>query len=179
MPSHVKALLPLGLFLLVVLVLGFALSRDPARLPTEMLDRPFPDFTLSTLFDPDDIITEDVIQGEITLINVFGSWCSACVQEHPKLMEIGRRGEIRLIGLDWRDTREKGRRWIERYGNPYDVILFDDSSQLAIDLGVTGAPETYVMDKHGTIRYKHVGIITDRVWAKTLRPLIRALEAET
>lgn len=173
---NVKALIPLGLFLILCIFLAFGLTRDPSKLPSELIDRPFPDFELTTLFDEEIILTDDIMKGQVSLVNIFGSWCVACVQEHPNLMYLSKREKVRLIGVDWRDTRENGQRWITKYENPYDVILFDDTSQLAIDLGVTGAPETFVVDKAGNIRYKHVGIITEDVWKATLRPLVRNLE---
>lgn len=177
-PLNIKALLPLGIFLAFAILFAIGLTRDPAQLPSEMIDRPFPDFNLSTLDDPDNVLTESLLQGEVTLVNIFGSWCVACVQEHPKLVSLSKRDDIRLIGVDWRDSREKATRWLNRYGNPYAVVLFDDTSQLAIDLGVTGAPETFVVDKAGKIRYKHVGIITDEVWRSTLYPLVKNLRME-
>ena len=174
--NHMKALIPLGLFVGLVVFLAIGLTRDPAALPTEMIDRPFPDFSMSTLHDADRVVTEDIVQGQVSLVNIFGSWCTACVIEHPKLIEIGNQGRVKLIGVNWRDDREKGQRWIEHYGNPYDVILFDDTSQLAIDLGVSGAPETFVVDAQGKIQYKHIGVVTDEAWSKTLWPLVQTLE---
>lgn len=172
--SRVRSLVPLISFLVLTVLLAAGLTRDPSQLPSELIDRPFPDFTLSTLKDPGVELT--ALPDEVVLVNIFGSWCTACVQEHPKLMELARTDNVSIIGVNWRDSREKGLRWLERYGNPYDVILFDDSSQLAIDLGVTGAPETFVVDKDGKIRYKHVGIITNVVWRDILQPLIISLE---
>lgn len=175
--GKLKALLPLGIFLALVAVFAIGLTRDPALLPSEMIDRSFPDFELSTLDDPDARITDDVLDGQISLVNIFGSWCVACVQEHPKLMELARWTDIQLVGVDWRDSRENARRWINKYGNPYDVILFDDTSQLAIDLGVTGAPETFIVDPSGQIKYKHVGIITDEIWKNRFLPIINQLKS--
>ncbi len=176
--SRLKALLPLGIFAALAIVLAFGLTRDPSALPSEMIDRPFPDFNLTTLDSPDIIVTDKDILGEVALINVFGSWCTACVVEHPNLMTLARKDAIKLIGVNWRDDRVKGQNWLRQYGNPYDIVLFDDTSQLAIDLGVTGAPETFLIDKNGTIRYKHVGVVTPDVWEKTLKPLAQSLRIE-
>ena len=172
----VRGLIPLGIFLGLAALLAIGLTRDPSLLPSEMIDRPFPEFELATLDDPSSVLTQ--LPPEVALVNIFGSWCASCVVEHPKIMELSRRGEARIIGINWRDTREKGRRWLDHYGDPYSLILFDYSSQLAIDLGVTGAPETFVVDKTGRVRYKHVGIITDAVWKDILQPLVTSLEAE-
>lgn len=174
---NVKGLIPLGLFLAIAGILAFGLTRDPSALPSEMIDRPFPEFELSSMDDPSEVITQ--LPAEVALVNIFGSWCSSCVVEHPNLMEISRRGDARVIGINWRDSRENGRRWLDHYGDPYSLILFDEHSQLAIDLGVTGAPETFVVDKTGRVRYKHVGIITAAVWQDILQPLITSLKEET
>ena len=171
-----RALIPLGLFLLLILGFAFGLTRDPSVLPSEMVDRPIPNFTLPSLYEDKPDITEAVFEGEISLLNVFGSWCAACVTEHPKLVEIGETEQVKLIGVDWRDTREAGQRWLQRYGDPYDAVIFDDTSLLAIDLGITGAPETFLVDQAGRIRFKHVGIITDDVWENDFLPRIFQLK---
>jgi len=169
--SRIKAFLPLILFAGLIIWLALALTKgDPRKLDSYLIDQPFPAFELSALDDPKDMISEDILDGRISLVNVFGSWCTACVQEHPNLMEIAKMDRVNLIGLNWRDTRAKGRAWLAR-------IIFDADSELAIALGVTGAPETYLIDKEGSIRYKHVGIITGDVWKDELAPLIAKLEA--
>lgn len=179
MTSVQRALLPLLGFLGLVVFFAFGLTRDPSLLPSEMIDRPLPEFELTELYKPNSIITQDTLVGDITLINIFGSWCVACVVEHPKLMEISQQGAVKLIGVDWRDSRERGRRWLQKNGDPYELVIFDEKSRLAIDLGVTGAPESFLIDKSGQIRYKHIGIITDEVWEDILHPIILNLKAET
>ena len=177
MARILQAIWPLLAFLVLVAVFAFGLTRDPNILPSEMIDRPVPEFELSELYDSERILSEDIFIGDVSLVNVFGSWCVSCVVEHPKLMDISQENKIQMVGVDWRDTREDGKRWLEEHGNPYDLILFDEDSRLAIDLGVTGAPETFLIDKAGRIRYKHTGIITDAVWDETLRPILLSLEA--
>lgn len=172
-----KALVPLFVFAGLVIAFGFGLTRDPSLLPSEMIDRPFPAFELKDLYT-EDMVTEEVFKNEVSLVNVFGSWCVSCEIEHPKLMELGRNETVRLIGVDWRDTEEKGKRWLARNGNPYDQVIFDGESRLAIDLGVTGAPESFLVDPSGNIRYKHVGIITDEVWSDILEPIVNNLRIE-
>lgn len=169
---------PLIGLLFLTAIFAFGLTRNPDILPSEMIDRPVPDFQLTDLYDPNRILTHDMFLGDISLINVFGSWCIACEVEHPKLMSLSRSKAVKIVGIDWRDTREKGRRWLEKNGTPYETVIFDENSRLAIDLGVTGAPESFIVDKMGRIRYKHVGIITDTVWKDTLRPIILKLETE-
>lgn len=172
-----RALIPLALFGILLLGFAFGLTRDPSVLPSEMVDRPMPSFSLPSLYEDKPDINEEVFTGEISLLNVFGSWCAACVTEHPKLVDIGKEGEVQLIGVDWRDTREAGQRWLSKYGDPYDAVIFDDTSLLAIDLGITGAPETFLVDQAGRIRFKHIGIITDDVWENDFLPRISQLKA--
>ncbi len=175
--SGVRAFLPLFLFAVLLAWLGVALTKgDPRTLTSNLIDEPFPAFELSSLDDPAEILSEAILEDQISLVNVFGSWCTACVQEHPNLMEIAKMERVNLIGLNWRDTRAKGRAWLDKYRDPYVQVIFDADSELAIALGVTGAPETYVVDKSGNIRYKHVGIITGDVWRRDLEPLISKLE---
>ena len=176
MNGLLKALLPLGLFAGLAIFLAIGLTRDPSELPSELIDRPFPDFEMTTLSD--DPVSRADILGEAALVNVFGSWCVACLSEHPLFMELSSDPDVAIIGINWRDTHQKAETWLQRYGNPYDLIIFDPASKLAIDLGVTGAPETFVIDPAGRIRYKHTGVITQRDWTNTLQPLLRSLNAE-
>ena len=180
MRMTLKGLLPLIGFLLIVGAFAIRLTsgENTRDLPSQLIDRPFPDFSLPDLFDEKNSIDNSYFQGQIVLVNIFGSWCVACDQEHPMLMRLAREKEIVLLGVDWRDTREKGLRWLARGGNPYTRTIFDEHSTLAIDLGVTGAPESFIVDKKGQIRYKYIGPITEDVWRETLRPLVQILEAE-
>jgi cytochrome c biogenesis protein CcmG/thiol:disulfide interchange protein DsbE len=173
-----KTVLPLLLFFVLVGFLAFGLTRNPAEIGSVLIDKPFPEFELSDLYEPDQIVTKQDLAGDVVLVNVFGSWCVACVQEHPKLVELSKNDRIKIVGVDWRDTREKGMAWLNKYGNPYDKVIFDADSLLAIDLGITGAPESFLVDKKGNIRYKHTGIITDHVWSDILEPIIKELGAE-
>lgn len=175
--AKLKGLIPLGLFAVLAVFLAIGLTRDPSKLPSELIDRPFPAFDMATLSG--EPISRDDLIGEVALVNVFGSWCVACLVEHPILMELSRGFEVKLIGVNWRDSQTDAEFWLSRHGNPYDPIIYDEESNLAIDLGVTGAPETFLIDKAGQIRYKHIGPITADVWQETLRPLINSLNAET
>lgn len=170
---------PLIIFGALIVAFGWGLTRDDPRiLESALIDAPMPTFALPDLFDPETIHTQDMFLGQVSLVNVFGSWCVACVQEHPNLMDIAAEGVIPVIGVDWRDTREAGQRWLRRYDNPYTAVIFDEGSMLAIDLGVTGAPESFLIDKDGRIRYKHVGIITADLWRDEIRPLAKQLQSE-
>jgi cytochrome c biogenesis protein CcmG/thiol:disulfide interchange protein DsbE len=170
-----RGLIPLGAFILLLGALAFGLTRDPRILPSELIEKPFPEFALENL-DGDTVLNPSILQNQVSLVNVFGSWCVACTVEHPQLMALRDDPSLQLVGIDWRDTREAANRWLVRNGNPYDVIVFDPNSKLIVELGVTGAPESFIVDKAGKIRYKHVGIITAEDWNDTLRPLVESLQ---
>jgi len=171
-------LLPVGLFGVLVIFLAIGLTRDPSVIPTEMIDREMPAFELTELRDEAVTVSQADLVGEVTLVNVFGSWCVACLQEHPTLMELSRDDTVRIVGINWRDDREDALAWLVKHGDPYDAIVFDAESELVIEIGVTGAPETFVLDPSGRIRYKQIGPITPEVWSKTIRPVIDAIESE-
>jgi len=173
-----RALLPLGLFLLIGMAFAIGLTKDPRHMASELIDQPFPAFKLTELYEETETLTQDMLAGQVSLINVFGSWCVACNVEHPVLMDIAARKEVNLIGLDWRDERPKAKRWLAERGDPYVKIIFDNESLLAIKLGITGAPESFITDKAGNIRYKHVGVITAEIWKDKLLPIIAELRAE-
>jgi len=173
---NIRALIPLGLFLLIGFAFAVGLTKDPKRLPSEMIDQPFPPFELTELYDETEILTTDMLTGQVSLINVFGSWCVACNVEHPVLINV--QDDVNLIGMDWRDERIKAKRWLAQRGDPYKKVIFDNESVLAIKLGVTGAPESFITDKSGNIRYKHVGVITPENWKTDLYPLIKSLQTE-
>ena len=118
---------------------------------------------------------EKDLLNKVSLVNVFGSWCAACITEHPFLMGISDKENINLIGMNWRDDRTKAINWLNYYGDQYDKIIYDDESTLAIQLGVTGAPESFIIDFQGQIRYKHVGIINKRIWEKDILPVINSI----
>jgi len=173
-----RRFIPLIVFALIGIAFAIGLTRDPRKLDPVLIETPFPQFNLESLDSPQTRLTEKNLKGQISLINVFGSWCISCNVEHPILMDIAARENINLIGINWRDEREKGQDWLSRRGNPYGDIIFDPASILAVKLGVVGAPETFLTDASGTIRYKHIGPISTEDWTQTLKPLILKLEAE-
>lgn len=172
------AIIPLLLLIIICGFFGYGLTRDPKALPSALIDRPMPTFELDQLTPESEVLANGDLLGKVSLVNVFGSWCSSCTLEHPELVQIGQSGRVALYGVDWRDPPADGAAWLARYGNPYLKTGVDSNSRLAIDLGVTGAPETFVIDRGGRIRFKQVGPITPEVWKDTLLPLIRKLEAE-
>jgi len=170
--------IPAGAFVVLVIFLGIGLTRDPSLIPTEMIDREMPAFDLPELRDEASMVSDQDLVGQVALVNVFGSWCVACLQEHPTLMQLKQDDTVRLVGVNWRDTRPKALAWLQRHGDPYDTIVFDEESDLAIEIGVTGAPETFIIDRTGRIRFKQIGPITPDVWRRTIRPVLDALAAE-
>jgi len=169
-------LIPLGVFLLLIGILagGFQL-KDPHILPTVLIDRPFPEFELASLHG-DEILTRQSLIGEIALVNVWATWCPGCLVEHPELMRISREEGIPIYGINYNDDSAKARRWLKRHKDPFTKIIVDDKGKLGIDLGVYGAPETFLIDDKGVIQFKHIGVVDRQLWTDTLAPLIDLLK---
>jgi len=147
----------------------------PNLLDTALLDRPLPDFDLDALPDRPPGLASTDLKGEVALVNIWGSWCIACLAEHPTFMRLAERDAVPIHGIAWRDEPNASIRWLARHGDPYQRIGQDRTSDTAIALGVTGAPETFVVDAEGIIRYKYVGPITDEVWAEKIKPVVESL----
>lgn len=173
------------LYLLPVAVLGVlalfflrGLGMNPRDIPSALIDRPVPEMSLAPLpgrGDASGLASAD-LKGRVSLVNIYGSWCIACVQEHPYLMQLKKQGLVPIHGIDWRDDPLEGAKWLQKHGDPYDRVGSDPApGRAAVDFGVTGAPETFVVDAGGVIRYKHIGPITPEVWSHTLQPIIRDL----
>ncbi len=171
-----RFLLPLAVFLVLVAILaaGFRLE-DPHLLPSQMLDRPLPAFSLPRLSDASKTWSEQDLRGKVTILNVWATWCPSCVQEHPELMRISREEDVSVFGINYNDDREKALAWLQHYGDPFDLNISDHDGQLAIDLGVYGAPETFLVDANGIIRYRHVGVLDQQVWMEILAPMVAEL----
>ena len=178
--SQVLLALPLLGFLGIGTYLGIGLTRDPSRLPSMLEGQPVPAFDLKPLLGRDDIgFTNDHLKGEVSLVNVFGSWCVACRVEHPFLMQLKANDLVPIHGIDWREVDQTaGPAWLKRFGDPYTRAGDDPRSKAAIAFGVTGAPETFVVDKQGVIRYKFLGPLNAQIWSETLKPLIEHLRKE-
>ena len=172
--------LPLLGFLGIGAYLGIGLTMDPSKLPSMLEGKPVPAFDLQPLQGRDGIgFSNDHLKGEVSLVNVFGSWCVACRIEHPFLMQLKANDLVPIHGIDWRETdRLAGPAWLKRFGDPYTRVGDDPKSKAAIAFGVTGAPETFVVDQQGIIRYKFFGPLTPQIWAETLKPLIEHLRKE-
>lgn len=172
--------IPLGIFGLLALLLaaGVWLSRNPDReaLPSPLIGKPTPAFALPVLHEPTRIVRPVDLAGAPYLMNVWGSWCPACRDEHPVLTRFAETRRVRVIGYNWKDTPEDALRWLEQFGNPYWLVLADEEGSSAIDWGIYGAPETFLVDAQGRIRWKHVGPLTDEIVARDIEPLLAQLE---
>ena len=169
-------LIPLAAFLALAVVLAVGLKLDPREVPSPLIDKPAPKFALQRLDDAGKTIRLDDMRGKVWVLNVWASWCVACREEHPLLVEFARKKVVPLYGLNYKDKREDATRWLARFGNPYDASLFDDEGRVGIDFGVYGVPETFVIDQNGVIRLKHIGPLTTDVLATKIEPLLKKLD---
>ena len=172
---NAKRLLPLAVFaaLAAILYLGFSL-RDPHLLPSALLDKPVPQFDLPTLGDARRASRADLI-GAPRLVNVWATWCPTCLAEHGELLRIRAETGLSIVGINYKDDAAEAIAWLNRYGDPYDFNIVDANGDLGVNLGVYGAPETFLVDAEGVVRYKHVGAVTAAVWRDELAPALRAL----
>ena len=171
-----RFLLPLGFFVVLVGFLYVGLFRDPHEVPSPLVDKPAPAFRLAQLDDPTKKLGPEDLKGQVWLLNVWASWCVSCRVEHPLLVELAKTNVVPVIGLNYKDTTDLGRRWLADNGNPYKVSVVDADGRVGIDWGVYGVPETFVVDKAGMIRYKQIGPITQESLQKTILPLVRELQ---
>ena len=176
--NRVFLFLPLAIFAVMLVYFALGLREDPSEIPSQMIDRALPEFELAGVAEGEPGLSNTDLLGQVSLLNVFGSWCPPCAIEHPMLMQISRSGRVPIYGVDWRDPPGAGAAWLERNGNPYQRVGDDAQGRLAIDLGITGAPETFLIDREGRVRFHHVGIIDEDVWRNTLLPVIEELEAQ-
>ncbi len=172
-----RLMLFIPLFIFAVLVSFFwrGLSLNPNDMPSALLDKAIPKFSLPRLEDPKETRDESLLLGKVTLLNVWATWCETCRAEHMFLNKLKSQG-IRIVGVNYKDNSVDAQRWIAELGNPYDDIIVDEDGRFGLDLGVFGAPETYVIDKNGVVRYKHVGDVNQKVWDSQLSPLVKQLE---
>ncbi len=168
-------IIPIILFLLLSIFLWRGLSLDPHNLPSVQLGKSLPVFTLPQLQKPDSSFSSTQLRNQVVLLNVWASWCEACVEEQVFMLQLAREG-VPIYGLNYKDKSVDALQWLEQWGNPYKLIAQDIEGRVAIDLGVYGAPETFVIDKKGIIRYRHVGIMNQEAWLKEILPLMKKLE---
>ncbi len=172
-----KALIPLLIFMVLLGFLGVGLSLKPREIPSPLINKPAPDFSLPTLDAPELKMSTLDLRGKVWILNVWASWCVACRIEHPLLVEFAKTGAAPVYGLNYKDKRDDAIRWLGKFGNPYTRSLSDTEGLVGIDFGVYGVPETFVIDKTGVIRMKHIGPLTPEVLRDDVVPLLRKLGA--
>lgn len=151
---------PLILFLMLVFFLWRGLSINPNKIPSTLINQPAPEFTLPSL-DKSKLLTNALFRQHVTLLNVWASWCLACQAEHEVLLLLAQQAQLQIIGWDYKDRREDAKRYLEENGNPFHEVIWDHEGRAAVNWGIYGTPETFMIDKHGVIRYKHVGPLSD------------------
>lgn len=169
--------IPFLLFLILVAFLWKSLSLDPQNLPSVQLGKPLPAFNLHVLGKKNKQLTPSVMRGHVVLLNVWASWCDACTEEQSFLMHLAHEG-VAIYGLNYKDSGDNAKHWLAEWGNPYQLIGADESGRVAIDLGVYGAPETFLIDAAGVIRYRHAGALNEQIWRQAFLPLMQQLERE-
>ncbi len=176
--SPMRFLLPLIGFIGLAGLLFWGLTQDPREVPSPLIGKAAPTFTLPDLTNLSRQVSNADLDGRISLVNVWASWCSSCRAEHQSLMALSREPDIQIIGLNWKDDKQDALQVLQYTGNPYALIGYDPDNKVGLNWGVYGAPETFVVDQHGIIRHKHIGPIDRTVWEQTLRPLVDQLKAE-
>jgi cytochrome c biogenesis protein CcmG, thiol:disulfide interchange protein DsbE len=171
-----KFVLPMVAFVALAVLFAFGLNpnRDIHALPSPLIGKAAPLFSLTDVMDPARTVSNVALKGQVYMLNVWGSWCYACRQEHETLLDIARQKVVPIVGLDYMDQREKAQQWLTQLGNPYSGVAFDTDGRTAIDWGVYGAPETYLVDGQGRIIYKYISPMTPDVWQHDFLPRIEA-----
>ncbi|CAK0773490.1 Thiol:disulfide interchange protein DsbE [Gammaproteobacteria bacterium] len=171
-------IIPAGILVLLIVVLGVGLILDPQEVPPRFIDKSVAPFSVSDLQNKNKILTNQDLIGKVWLVNVWASWCAPCRDEHSLLMQIVRSHDISLFGLNYQDRSEDALRWLEKMGNPYRLIGADTTGQVGLDWGVRGTPESFVLDRKGVIRFKQIGPLDPEILKNEIIPLIEQLQAE-
>ena len=176
-----KFLLPFAAFILLVVLFAAGLNpkRDIHALPSPLIGKAAPSFSLTEVDDPMRVVSNAAMKGQVYVLNVWGTWCPECRVEHPALLEIAHQNVVPIIGIDWSidhgtGERDKAQRWLRQLGNPYSAVAFDEEGRTVIDWGVTAAPETFLVDGKGNVIYKYISAVTDEVWQREFLPRIAA-----
>ncbi len=171
-----RHLIPLLVFVVIVGFLWAGLSLNPREVPSPLIGKPAPEFALPQLRDGGNIVRAADLRGQVWLLNVFASWCTPCLEEHPYLVDLTRRNLVPVYGLNYKDQRSAALEWLGRHGDPYAGIVVDAEGRTGIEYGVYGVPETFVIDKLGVIRFKHIGPLTPHILNEEILPLVRKLQ---
>ena len=174
--SPLRYIVPLALFIVVAGFLYVGLGLNPREIPSPFIGKPAPQFQLPQLARPEQNFSPSQMQGEVWLLNVWASWCAPCRVEHPLLVDLAKKNVVPIVGLNYKDKRDAALGWLGDLGDPYKVSVSDADGRVAIDYGVYGVPETFVIDKQGVIRFKQIGPITENVWRTKMLPLVQRLQ---
>jgi cytochrome c biogenesis protein CcmG/thiol:disulfide interchange protein DsbE len=169
---------PLVLFAVLLGFLGAGLHLNPREVPSPLIDKPAPAFTLPRLDDPARSLSRQDLLGSVWILSVWASWCAACREEHPLLVEFSKRATVPIYGLNYKDQPDDAKRWLARLGNPYRASMSDRDGRVGIDFGVYGVPETFIVDKQGRIRFKQIGPVTPALLRDSIEPLLERLHNE-
>jgi cytochrome c biogenesis protein CcmG/thiol:disulfide interchange protein DsbE len=171
-----KFILPFATFIALAVLFAFGLNpnRDIHALPSPLIGKPAPLFSLTDVTDPDRTVSNSTFMGQVYVLNVWGTWCGQCREEHAELLEIAKQQEVPLIGLDYMDDRAKAKLWLQQLGNPYTAVAFDNDGRTAINWGVYGAPETFLVDARGRVVFKFISPVTPEIWEREFLPRIAA-----
>ena len=170
--------LPLGGFVILLALLLFGLGNDPRNIPSPLVGKPVPEFSLPRLYEPTENVSPDVMKGKVWLLNVWASWCVSCRAEHAVVSQLAKDTQLNIVGLNYKDTSPDAKEWLRQFSNPYSMIAVDLDGRVGIDWGVYGVPESYLIDKKGIIRHKFTGPIDQKIVVDTLKPLLEKLRAE-
>ena len=179
MRAAAKSAIPLALFLVIVGFLYVGLGRNPREVPSPLVGKPAPAFVLPNLHEDGKTLGVADMKGQVWLLNVWASWCTACLVEHPLLVDLAREKVVPIVGLNYKDKLDDAKAWLGKHGDPYVTSVADRDGRVGIDYGVYGVPETFVIDGNGTIRYKHIGPVTTESLRKEILPLVRKLRGST
>ncbi len=175
-----KALLPLFIFLIIagLLAVGLKNADQKSLIPSPLINKPAPEFSLPLLGQPEVRVSKSDLLGTTYLLNIWASWCAACRVEHPFLNQLAESKVLPIYGLNWKDQNNEAIAWLQALGNPYELILYDFEGNTAIDFGVYGAPENFIVDYNGQIRYKHVGVLNQQIFETEVVPILITIKAE-
>ena len=168
-----KKLIPLIIFVVIAVFLYFSLNSISSKLPSPLLGKMFPNIEAKDFYSDESVLLTDLFSDNMSLVNVWASWCVTCRQEHQMMMKIANNKDLQLIGINYKDTRADGEKYLEVMGNPFDVIVFDPSGKIGLDLGVYATPETFLVNQQGVILYKHIGAIDSKIWEEGFIPHIK------
>ena len=171
-----RYLMPLALFAVLVIFLAVGLTLNPREVPSPLIDKSAPAFELAQLHQPGKSFAREDLLGKVWLLNVWASWCVSCRDEHPVLMDLARKKNVVMVGLNYKDKRADALQWLKQFGDPYTLSVIDGDGRTGIDYGVYGVPETFVIDRGGVIRYKHIGPVTPKALTDKILPLIAQLQ---